>query len=78
MQCLESGTQLWIPWGLRHDLARDQHYAGGVARLASGMTLSQAEDQMNRIAQQLASEFPESNSGWGVRLIPLHESMIGD
>ncbi len=74
----QPGIQLWIPWGLRHDLARDQHYAGGVARLASGMTLSQAEDQMNRIAQQLASEFPESNSGWGVRLIPLHESMIGD
>ncbi|MCI0415427.1 ABC transporter permease [bacterium] len=71
-------TALWIPWGLRDDSPRDQHYAKGVARLSKGVSLKQAEDQLNSIANELAREFPETNQGWGARLSPLQQAITGD
>lgn len=74
----DGNTMLWIPWGLRHDTARDQHFAGAVARLATGVSSSQAQDHLNQIADQLAREFPEVNAGWRVRLNPLQQVITGD
>ena len=74
----DSGTQIWIPWGLQFDTMRDQHFATGIARLNSGVTSAQAEDRLNEVANQLAKEFPESNAGWNVKILPLHEAMTGD
>lgn len=74
----DSATQLWIPWGLQHDPMRDQHFASGVARLNPGINALQAEDQLNEVANQLAKEFPESNAGWNVKIVPLHQAMTGD
>jgi predicted permease len=33
---------------------------------------------LNEIANQLAKEFPDSNEGWNVKLVPLHQAMTGD
>jgi putative ABC transport system permease protein len=74
----DAGTQLWIPWGIQHDPMRDQHFASGVARLSHGVTVSQAEDRLNEIANQLSKEYPESNTGWNVKILPLHDAMTGD
>jgi putative ABC transport system permease protein len=74
----DSDTQLWTPWALEHEVMRDQHFSTGVARLKSGVTLSQAEDRLNEIANQLGREFPDTNAGWNVKIIPLHEAMTGD
>ena len=74
----DSDTALWIPWGLTKDHVRDQHFAFCIARLADGVTLQQAESQLNSVALQLAREFPDGNSGWQSRLIPLQQSVIGD
>lgn len=73
----DTRTALWIPWGLRHDYARDQHFAKGIACLSSGINIQQAEEELNGIANELAREFPETNQGWGVRLSPLQEAMTG-
>ena len=32
---------------------------------------------MNIVAAGLGDEFPESNEGWGVQLVPLHEDLVG-
>jgi len=74
----DARTALWIPWGLRNDSPRDQHFAGAVSRLAPGVSFSQGEQQLNRIAAQLAREYPETNEGWNVRLSPLQETITGD
>ena len=71
-------TNLWIPWGIRKDHERDQRFAECIARLAEGVTLQQAESQLNIVAQDLAREFPETNTGWSSRLMPLHKALIGD
>jgi putative ABC transport system permease protein len=70
---------LWIPAALSpaERTSRDAHVGGGVARLRSGVTLQQAQDEMDRIAARLEQEFPASNTGAGVRLVPIAEQVSG-
>ena len=73
----EAGVQIWIPWQLSADHPHDQHYLGAIARLSAGVSLQDAEARLARVAAALEQEFPESNQGWGVRLIPLRDDAIG-
>jgi predicted permease len=49
-----------------------------LARLAPGVTLEQAQAQMNLLAQRLAEEHPDTNRGEGVALQPLPQVITGD
>ena len=42
-----------------------------IARLKDGVGVETAQAEMNVIARRLASQFPESNSGVGARIVPL-------
>ena len=64
-------THLWVP--TRATLAEDQSRVGVAARLAPGFTFVQAQVAMDTLAAQRAEAFPETNDGWGVRLVPIHE-----
>jgi len=48
-----------------------------VARLKDGITRTQAEADLNSIANQIAQEFPDFNAGWTVRVLPLREQLVG-
>src|SRR5262249_35602866 len=50
----------------------------GAARLKEGMTLAQAQAEMDQIARRLEQEYPKSNTGVGVTLVPLHEQLVGE
>ncbi|MBA2341568.1 MAG: ABC transporter permease [Pyrinomonadaceae bacterium] len=52
---------------------RASRYFTVAARLKPGVTLEQAQAEINVIASRLAAEHVETNAGWGVRLLPLHE-----
>jgi putative ABC transport system permease protein len=49
-----------------------------VARLRDGVLQEQAQAEMNTIAERLAKDYPDSNAGTGVVLVPLHTQMVGD
>ena len=49
-----------------------------VARLKPNVTLSRAQSEMNVIAGQLESQYPETNSGYSVNLVSLHEDLVGN
>jgi putative ABC transport system permease protein len=49
-----------------------------MARLKQGVTREQAQADMDRIAGSLAIRHPDSNTGHGVRLVPLQEQIVGD
>ncbi|HKZ33200.1 MAG TPA: ADOP family duplicated permease [Vicinamibacteria bacterium] len=70
-------VQLFLPWGLPETPPRDQHYVSGLARLGPGATLAQAEAELVGVAGALAAEFPRTNAGWSVRLVPLQEDIVG-
>jgi putative ABC transport system permease protein len=49
-----------------------------VGRLKDGVLHEQAQAEMNTIAERLAKDYPDSNAGTGVVLVPLRTQMIGD
>ena len=74
----EPGVQVYLPWGFTGNEPRDQHYLHAVARLAPGVSLAQAQDDLLGIANALAGEHPATNAGWSVVLTPLRDDMVGD
>ena len=74
----EPRTALWIPWGLKKDHARDQHFAGCIARLANNVTPAQAESELNSFARKLGLEYPETNKDWTHRVLDLQTSLSGE
>jgi predicted permease len=57
---------------------RASRYFEAVARLKSNVTMAEAEGEMRTISARLASQYPESDANWNVRLVPLRETLIGD
>jgi putative ABC transport system permease protein len=72
--------ELWTPiafTGNEREL-HNAHYVEAIARLKPGITLEQAQTEMNAIAARLAQQYPEANSGWNVRVTPLLDFVVGD
>ncbi|HSR52088.1 MAG TPA: ABC transporter permease [Acidobacteriota bacterium] len=57
---------------------RGNHGTLALARLAPGVTLEQANEEITSIAAQLEEEFPNDNAGRGAFLSPLREEVVGD
>jgi putative ABC transport system permease protein len=55
---------------------RGNHVVTALGRLRDGVTVAQANAELNSIAERLEQEFPESNKGWRVRLIPVKEWIV--
>ena len=70
----------WYALGLDsyREKQRDQRWYPTVARLAPGISLEQAQDEMGAVARQLAAEFPTTNQDVGVRLTPLRDAEVGE
>jgi len=73
-------TDLWMPLAFEFDIshARGAHYLVAIARLSDGLSLEQAEAGMQTLAASLAQEYPETNQGWSVDLVPVREQIVGD
>jgi len=81
--------ELWLPsrWGVpAHPLlpnqdsrpARDRHYLDAWARLKPGVTLQQAQQEMDAIAFRLEKQYPDTNNDAGVSLVRLQDYEVGD
>jgi predicted permease len=70
---------LWVLMGPLNWKERDVRTGGNVvARLKAGVTIEQARDEMNRIAQQLRKEYPIHNAGANVvNVVSLQDSITG-
>ena len=56
---------------------RASRHLRAIARLKPGVTLEQAQAEMDLIARQLEQEHPTTNAGGGVHLVSLREDLIG-
>jgi putative ABC transport system permease protein len=56
---------------------RSSRHLRAIARLKAGVTLDQAQADMNVIASQIEQEHPRDNTGYGVRLTTLPEDTVG-
>jgi putative ABC transport system permease protein len=49
-----------------------------LARLAPGVSLERAQNQMTTLAQRLEQEFPRYQTGWTVNVVPLTNQLVGE
>src|ERR1043166_5592850 len=79
---LASKVDAWIPMAFKPDEvandARGGHYINVVGRLKSGVTVAQARAELEVIASQLGKQYPDSNKGWGILLMPLQDYGVRD
>ena len=78
-----SRAEMYVPAGQLSDSAswkeRGNHPGlYGVARLKPGVTIQQADADMNTIAANLEKQYPDSNAGNRVKLQPLIEVFVVD
>ena len=57
---------------------RSARHLRAIGRLKEGVTISQAQSELNVIAQRLETQHPESNTNQGVHLAGLHEDTVRD
>jgi putative ABC transport system permease protein len=70
-------TDVWLPFNPNHNAKRAEHVLESFGRLAPGVSLALATADIDVIASQLGSEFPQSNREWGTALITFREWQIG-
>jgi putative ABC transport system permease protein len=78
----ESG-QVWIPlvqdplfgsWMPR----RGGHWLQVTGRLKPGVSMAQAQADLDAISARLANAFPAENEGWAIRMLPLQQMIVGN
>jgi putative ABC transport system permease protein len=74
------GVDLWFPMrmGDGWTSGRGNNNFRMLGRLADGVTLDEAQSQMDVLAAQIAEAYPDTKKDWGIRMRPLHEIMFGD
>jgi putative ABC transport system permease protein len=77
---LERQADMLVP--LTFDISRNNNRkARGfpvMARLKPGVSIEQAQSDMNSIARRLEEEYPDSNRGWRIRVVPIREATAGE
>jgi predicted permease len=74
------GAEFWMtlhPEG-GCDLRRSCHGLNGIARLRDGVGVEEAHAAMSLIAQQLETQYPDSNTGQAALVEPLADLIVGD
>jgi putative ABC transport system permease protein len=70
--------QLWRPLAFQPaERTRNFHWMAAVGRLKPGATIEQARAQMDAIGARIAADYPDSNKGWGVRIDPYADLIVG-
>jgi len=73
------GTDLWAtPAFDLKSRSRRGHFLFAVGRMRPGITPARAQSEMNTIARRLEQQYPDSNRGAGVTLVPLQDQMVGN
>jgi putative ABC transport system permease protein len=71
-------TDLWSPMSFTAQNAQNHggHSLGAIGRLKPGIGEEQARSEMIAIAGRLALQYPDANTGWGVKVMPLLEFTV--
>jgi len=74
------GADLWEPMirGGEAERNRSNHPFWVLGRLTNGVDIEDAQAEIDVVAAQIASTYPEIKSGWGARVEPMQEVFFGD
>jgi putative ABC transport system permease protein len=80
---LSKSEQIWIPlaqdplfgnWMAR----RGGHWLQVTGRLKPGVTMGQAQAELRALSVRFAENFPATNNGWEISMVPLQQMIVGD
>jgi putative ABC transport system permease protein len=79
LQLPPNGADIWIPFLV----SPSQNLRGFanlrlVGRLKPGITLTQAQADVDLIARRLEQQYPQDNTNLGISVIPLQEQLVGN
>ncbi|MGH9840034.1 MAG: ABC transporter permease [Blastocatellia bacterium] len=73
----QDDVELWLPYALDPKSSRTPHFLRVLGRLKPGATLQQVRTELETIAVRLEQAYPDTNKGWRVFMLPLHEAISG-
>jgi putative ABC transport system permease protein len=76
---LLSAADVWLPVpmlnkGVNQRLA---HFLIGVGKMKPGVSVAQAQADIDAIAPAIDAPYPDTNKGWSLKLRPLAETLVG-
>ena len=71
-------AEVWRPlgWDLRQH-SRAAHFMEAIGRLAPGVSIRRAQTELSGVARRLEMQYPHTNEGWGMRILPLQDGLVG-
>src|SRR5215510_3664576 len=72
-------SDLWVPLAFSTKIyTRNDHGLEVIARLKDGVTIAQAQADMNNVAAHIKEQNPVTNEGLGITVVSLHDNLSGD
>jgi len=72
-------AELWIPIQIVRGTRSDEgRYLSVIARLKPGVSVAQAQTDLNRVAREIAIERPMNSEGWTAGVLSLYQQTTGD
>jgi putative ABC transport system permease protein len=70
-------SQLYVPLAFKPEfINHEYHWILVMARLKPGVTVAQANANMDSVTRQIAADNPKSNQGWGATVEPLQNDFL--
>ena len=70
-------ADVWVPLRLEAPESERSHGRfGAIGKISRGVSIDEAEVELDAIAGRLEEGYPETNTGWGVRLKPILEELV--
>jgi putative ABC transport system permease protein len=72
--------EVWtcLQWDAKERAVRGNHNYLGIGRLKPGVTIAQANSELSIISQRLQQQYPADDAGWGAKVVPMREELVGD
>ena len=75
----QPNVELLLPYRLSEKQGgRVAHFLRVLGRLQDGASLGVAKAELQTVASRLAQQYPDTNAGWTVAVLPLHQAVGGD
>ena len=79
----QPGIDVWMPFAfgrssMEQEWFRRAHFVKGFGRLAPGVSIERAREELSAVAAQLAKEYPATNSDYGGGMTPMREWVAGE